>query len=264
MTVSGAVFLGHGSPECVFGESMGMNALQQVNELLSRFNEKEVASFGAVGTASYTALRKLNMAQKMIITKYPWTWAEKTSPGQLTAVAGTSTYQLASDVAHLLIAKHNYGEGDFIRIIDRKSLEQLRPDRSNSGDRNTPKWMTTLGSYQSAVSAAPQLQVELWPVPDTNFDSQIIYYYYTVIPTDLSNPTDISIIPGDFDWLAIDLAEMLYRTGRMRAQDADMGSEINLFQIANQRFQDGLAQLIARESAAGASEMTWEPEQPSI
>lgn len=242
---------------------MGMTALQQVNELLSRFAEKEVSSFGGVGTASYTALRKLNLAQKMIVTAYPWTWAEKTSPGQLTAVAGTSTYQLASDVAHLIAAKHNYGSGDFIRIVGRKTLEQLRPDRADSSQRNIPKWMTTLGSYQSAVSSAPQLQVELWPVPDTNFDAQIIYYYYTIIPTDLANTTDVSIIPGDFDWLAIDLAETLYRTGIMRKADAD-GSQINLFQIADARFKDGLAKLIARESAAGASEVTWEPEQPNI
>jgi len=242
---------------------MALTALQMVNELLSRFGLKEVSSFtGGVGLDSTIALRKLNIAQQMISTAHPFSWAQKTSPGQITAVAGTSTYTLAADVAHLIAGKHHYGEGGFIEVVDRETLERYRPKRSDSSQRNIPTHMTTLGVSQASVSSSPLIQVELWPVPDANFNGQIIYYHYTYILSDLSGVNDISLVPGDYHWLLIDLAETLWRTGPLRVGGDQ--NQVDLFSIADTRFQKGLAKLISRESLIGAKEFTWVQDQPGI
>jgi hypothetical protein len=241
---------------------MALTALQMVNELLSRFGLKEVSSFGTTGSDSAVALRKLNMAQQMISTAHPFAWAEKTTPGTITAVNGTSTYALASDVAHVIAAKHEYNGGAPVYVVDRRTLEEYRSKRSDSSQRNVPTHMTTKGVSQASASSVPLLQVELWPVPDANFNGQSISYFYTFILSDLANTTDISLIPGDYHWLVIDLAETLWRTGPIRVGGDQ--NQIDLFSIANGRFQQGLKKLISRDSAIGAQTMTWGLDEPGL
>lgn len=236
---------------------MAFTALQLVNELLSRFSKAEVAALGGSAEATL-ALRKINLAQQMISTYHPFVWAMKNSPGQLTAVAGTEFYNLASDVAHVIAAKHQYGGGAPIKVIDRGTLEQYRADRSQSGDRTTPRFMAPAGVYQASVSDTPQYRMELWPVPDTNFASQVIYYYYTFKLADLSAATDISLIPGDFHWLIIEMADTLYRRGTIRASGGAVQNEIDLFRVADDVAKRGLAKLVSRDSAVSGSEFAWE------
>lgn len=237
-----------------------MNALQMVNELVSRTSNKEVSSFGGVGSDSAIALRKINLAQQMICTAYPFSWMQKTTPGTITAVAGTAVYSLASDVAHLIVAKHTYNGGGWIKVIDRQTLEQYRPRRTDTAQRNIPTHMTGAGAVLSGTAYLQQ--AEIWPIPDANFDAQTITYYYTFVPTDLANTTDVSIVPLDYHWLVLDMAETLWRTGAVRVGGDQ--NQIDLFSIADARAKAGLAKLISRESQLGAQNMSWEPDSPVI
>jgi hypothetical protein len=244
---------------------MAFTALQLVNELLSRFGLKEVATIGQTADATL-ALRKINLAIQMISTAHPFVWAMKNDPGQLTAVDGTSTYALATDVAHVIAAKHVYQGGAPIKIIDRATLEQYRSDRTQSGDRTTPRFLAPAGVLQASASDTPQLRLEAWPVPDANFAGQIIYYFYTFKLTDLSAATDISLIPGDFHWLILEVAETLYRRGPIRTGGDGAQSQIDLFSIAERKAKEGMARLISRDSAVSGSEFSWEAEEanPSL
>ena len=244
---------------------MAFTALQLVNELLSRMGQKEVATMGLTEHATL-ALRKLNMAQQMISTAHPFAWALKNDPGQITAVAGTSVYSLATDVAHVIAAKHVYNGGDPIKVIDRVTLEQYRSDRSQSTDRNTPRFLAPAGVLQASASDTPQIRFETWPVPDSNFAGQIIYYYYTFKLSDLSAATDISLIPGDYHWLIVEVAETLYRRGVIRVGGAEVGRDIDLYTIAERNSKLGMAKLISRDSAVSGSEFSWESEgaNPSL
>jgi hypothetical protein len=244
---------------------MAFTALQLVNEALSRFGLKEVTTMGQTADATLM-LRKINLAQQMIATAHPFVWALKNDPGQITAVAGTANYNLATDVAHMVAAKHVYQGGDPIKVIDRATLEQYRSDRSQSADRTTPRFLAPSGVYQATVSDTPQLRVEMWPVPDSNFAGQIIYYYYTFKLTDLSGATDISLIPGDFHWLIVEVAETLYRRGPIRTGGDGLQSQIDLFAIADKKAKEGMARLISRDSAVSGSEFAWEADEanPSL
>lgn len=242
---------------------MSFTALQMVNELLSRFNLKEVATLGQTAEST-TALRKLNLIQQIISTAHPFVWAEKNTPGTLAAVDGTNIYALATDVAHLIVAKHTYQGGGSIKVIDRATLEKYRADRSQSTDRNTPKFMTTAGVLQASASNTPALRAEFWPVPGADFDGESITYFYTFKLADLAADTDISLIPGDFHWLLIEGAETLYRRGPIRVGGDGAQSQIDLYTIADNKFREGLARLISRDSAVGSSEMAWENEDPEI
>lgn len=238
---------------------MAFNALQLVNVLLSRFGRAEVTS----GTFSSNAeavscLRDINMAIQKITTSHPFVWAMKNDPGQIAAVAGTSVYTLASDVAHVIAAKHIYNGGSPIKVVDRSVLEQYRSDRSQSSDRSTPRVMSPAGVSQSSASSTPLIRMELWPVPDSNFASQIIYYYYTFLLTDLSAATDVPLIPGDFHWLIIEVAETLRRRGPIRVGGDGAQSQIDLFSIASDEAKKGMARLISRDSAVSGSEFAWE------
>lgn len=237
-----------------------MNALAMVNELLSRFGLKEVGTFGGTGTDSNIALRKLNLAIQQICTSHPFSWLEKTTPGTITAVQGTSSYTLASDVAYLLTAKHTYNGGGWIDVVSRETLEMYRPKRSDTGQQNIPQFMTTGGKTLSGSDWI--WNVEIWPPPDALFAGQVVSYYYTYIPSDLSATSDVSIIPPDFHWLPIDFAEILYRVGPIRVGGEQ--NQVDLFSIASNRAKQGLAKLISRESSIGAKTITWETGSPVI
>lgn len=240
-----------------------MNALELVNECLSRFGSREVASLGLTNEATLM-LRKINLAIKEICTSHPFNWAEKNSPGELTAVDGTSVYTLATDVAHVLALKHVYQGGDWLKPENRATFEQQKADRSQSADRSTPRLFTTAGVLQASASDTPAIRLEMWPVPDANFDAQIMYYYYTFIPTDLSAATDIPIIPLDFHWLIVEKVETIYRRGPIRVGGDGLPSQIDLFAIAERKFKEGLARLISRDSAVSGSDFSWQDQNPSF
>lgn len=234
-----------------------MNALQLVNECLSRFGQKEVSTIGQTAESTLM-LRKVNLAINEIVTAHPFIWGQKNDPGQLTAVAGTSTYTLATDVAHVLSIKHVYGGGGWLKPENRITFEQRSPDRSQTADRSTPQLFTSAGVLQAAASDTPAQRIEVWPVPDTNFNGQIMYYYYTFVPTDLSAATDIPIIPTDFHWLIVEKVETLYRRGPIRVGGEGLPSQIDLFVIAERKYKEGLGRLISRDSAVSGSELTWQ------
>jgi hypothetical protein len=238
-------------------------ALELVNELLSRFGLKEVTALGQTSDA-ILALRKLNIAQQIVSTKHPFVWAEKNTPGTLTAVAGTNIYSLASDVAHLIVAKHTYEGGGDIKVIDRATLEKYRADRTQTADRGTPRFICIAGVLQATAADTPLLRAELWPVPDANFAGQSISYYYTFKLAALTGATDISLIPGDFHWLLLEIAESLYRRGPIRVGGDGAQSQIDLFTIAENKAAQGMKDIISRDSALSTSEMSWEPEDPNI
>lgn len=240
-----------------------MNALQLVNALLGRFGQKEVATMGQTQEAT-SALRDLNTAIQKISTAHAFSWAEKNTPGSITAVAGTSIYTLATDVAHPIVAKHTYQGGGSIKVVDRKTLEQYRSDRSQTSDRNIPQWMTAAGVLQASASDTPAMRVELWPVPDSNFDAQVISYYYTFILADLSAATDIPLIPLDFHWLIVEVAETLKRRGPIRLGGDGIQSQIDLYSIASDEAKRGMAKLISREGNIQTSEMAWDDNDPTI
>lgn len=242
---------------------MAFTALQMVNELLSRMGLAEVSAMGETADAT-TALRKLNIAQQMISTEHPFIWAQKNTPGTITAVDGTSIYSLASDVAHLLVAKHTYNGGGWIKCVDRATLEMNRSDRSQSTDRNTPRYMTPAGVLQALASDTPVLRAELWPVPNSSFAGQLISYYYTFKLADLSAATDISLIPGDFHWLILEFAETLYRRGPIRTGGDGAQSQIDLYSIASDNAKNGMRKLISRDSALTGGEMSWEQNTPDL
>src|SRR3990167_6047115 len=185
-----------------------MNAIQMVNELLSRFALDEVGSFGGTGSDSLKALRKLNLALRQIHSEHPFKWLHKNSVGTITAVNGTATYTLASDVKQLLIGKHTYQNGGWLHVVDRQTLETYVPKRSDSSQRNTPAFMIPFGRTQSGSNWL--WQVELYPVPDSNFSGQMVDYYYLFTPSDLSQATDVPIMPEDFHYVAVDYAERLW------------------------------------------------------
>lgn len=237
-----------------------MNALSLVNELLSRFALKEVSVFGATGSDSNIALRKINLALQKIYTKHPFKFLHKTSTGSIATVAGTSTYSLASDVKQLLIGKHTYQNGGWIHVVDRQILETYVPKRSDSSQRNVPTHMCLFGKTQSGSNWL--WQVELWPIPDSNFGGETISYYYTIIPADLSATTDVPVLPVDFHWLAVDLAEILMRRGPLRVGGDE--NQINLYQAALIETERGVAELIRQDSVSGMDEGSWEEDRSAI
>lgn len=242
---------------------MAFTALQMVNELLSRMGLAEVSAMGETADA-ITALRKLNIAQQMISTEHPFVWAQKNAPGSITAVDGIDIYTLASDVAHLLAAKHTYGGGGWIKCVDRATLEMNRSDRTQASDRNTPRYMTAAGVLQASASDTPVLRAELWPIPNAAFAGQIISYYYTFKLADLAAATDVSLVPGDFHWLILEAAETLYRRGPIRTGGDGAQSQIDLYTIASENVKQGLRKLISRDSALTGGEMSWEQNAPDL
>lgn len=240
---------------------MALTFLESINELLSRFGLKEVSSLGQTSDATIAA-RKLNLAQQMICTYHPFTWMEKTTPGSFTAVDGTATYNLADDVAHLLAAKHEYNGGAPLKVVDRKTLEDLRAKRSDSSQRNVPTHICAAGSYHVDATVAPQLIAELWPVPDANFAGQAITYPYTYIPASLSTANHYSIIPPDYHWLWVDVAETLFRTGPIRVGGDQ--NQVDLFALVQERAKAGLRALVSRDSQLGAQSMVWASEDPGL
>lgn len=239
---------------------MSFTSLELVNVLLSRFGRKEVASLGATEEA-VSALRDVNMAIQMISTYHPFVWAVKNDPGQITAVAGTSVYTLSTDVAHVIAAYHVYQGGAPIKVIDRATLAQYRPDRTQSADRNIPRFLIPKGVLQASASDTPQYRMETWPVPDSNFAGQIIYYDYTFKLPAITATTDVPLIPGDFHWLIVEVAETLKRRGPIRTGGDGAQSQIDLFTIADRNAKSGLAKLISRDSAVMGSEFAWESEE---
>ena len=238
-----------------------MNAVTLVNELLSRFGLKEISSFGgATGSDQIVALRKVNLAIQMICGRHPFQWLHKTSTGSITAVAGTATYSLNSDVKQLLAAKHTYGNGVWLKVMDRQTIEIVKPDRSDSGDRSTPTHIILFGKTASGSSWL--WQVELHPVPDTNFDAQVISYYYTIVPTDLSATTDVPIIPDDFHWLIVDQAELLWRRGPLRVGGEQ--SQVDLYLAAQESVLEGMRQIISQDNVVGHGEAIWGTNEPSL
>jgi hypothetical protein len=211
---------------------------------------------------SANALRKLNIVQQMISTVHPFVWAEKNSPGTISAIDGTNIYNLASDVAHVIAAKHTFDGGGFIKFVDRATLESYKPDRSQAADEGTPKFITTAGVLQSAQTDTPVLRAELWPVPGSDFDGQSISYYYTFKIPDLSLDSHVSLIPGDFHWLILEGMEELERRGPIRSPDGV--SQIDLYAIAAANFKRGLAELISRDSAVSSKDWTWENNDPYL
>ena len=234
-----------------------MNALQAVNELLSRFSISEVSSFsGGTGADSTIALRKINLAIQQICGVHNFKWLHKTSRGSITTAAGTSTYSLASDVEQLIGAKHEYQDGGSIQVVDRATLELYRPDRADTTQRNIPTHMCLFGKTQSGTDWL--WQVEVWPVPDSNFDTGPIYYYYTVLPSDLSLTTDVPIIPNKFHWVIVELAEMMWRRGPLRVGGDER--QIDLYAAADSAYKKGIEQMIAQDVVSGTEEAVWEPE----
>ena len=237
-----------------------MNALSMVNELLSRFNLKEVSVFGGVGTDSNIALRKINLSLQKIYARHPFKFLHKTSAGSITAVNGTASYPLAGDVKQLLIGKHTYQNGGWLHVADRQVLESYVPKRSDSSQRNTPTHMILFGKTQSGTSWL--WQVELWPVPDSNFNGQVINYYYTIVPSDLSATTDVPILPEDFHSVAIDGAEILMRRGPLRVGGDE--NQINLYQAVVNDYEKGILELIRQDSISGMDEGSWEDNRGAI
>lgn len=240
-----------------------MNTLQLINECLSRFGEKEVAALGETAEATLM-LRKVNLAIQEICVAHPFVWMEKNSPGELTAVAGTSVYTLATDVAHVLAMKHVYQGGDWLKPENRATFEQQKADRTQSADRTTPRLFTSAGVLQASASDTPALRVETWPVCGADFDGEIIYYYYTKTPTDLSAATDIPLIPLDYHWLIVEKVETLYRRGPIRVGGDGLPSQIDLFAIAERKVKEGMARLISRDSAVVGSDFSWQEQNPSF
>ena len=231
-----------------------MNAIQMVNELLSRFALDEVGSFGGTGSDSLKALRKLNLALRQIHSEHPFKWLHKNSVGTITAVNGTATYTLASDVKQLLIGKHTYQNGGWLHVVDRQTLETYVPKRSDSSQRNTPAFMIPFGRTQSGSNWL--WQVELYPVPDSNFSGQMVDYYYLFTPSDLSQATDVPIMPEDFHYVAVDYAERLWRRGPLRVGGDQ--SQLDLYTAIDRECNKGLNRLIASDSVGGMSEASWE------
>lgn len=234
-----------------------MNALQLVNELLSRFSLAEVGSFsGRSGADDTIALRKINLAIQQICGAHDFKWLHKTSRGSITTAAGTSTYSLASDVKKVIAAKHEYQDGGVIQVVDRATLELYRPDRADTSQRNTPTHMATFGKTLSGTNWL--WQVEVWPVPDSNFSTGPIYYYYSITPSDLSATTDVPIIPVDFHWVIVEAAEMLWRRGPLRVGGDER--QLDLYTASDANYRKGLEMLIAQDVVSGTEEATWEPE----
>ena len=238
-----------------------MNALQMVNELLSRFGLAEVSAFsGTAGADSTVALRKLNIAQTMIATSYPFSWNDSTNNGEITTSQGTAVYNLSSAngrVSRLLAARHNYNGGGVIDIVDRPTLERYKPKRDATTDQDIPRYLTTYGKIFS--SGAWHWQIEIFPIPDANFDGQRIFYFFQQEPTDLSSETDVSVIPIEFHPLLIDNAELLYRTGAVRVGGDQ--NQVDLFAMVASRVDEGMKRLVAADTSWGVKTQTWDIEQ---
>ena len=234
-----------------------MNALQLVNELLSRFSLSEVSSFsGATGADSTIALRRINLAIQQICGTHNFKWLHKTSRASIATVAGTSTYNLASDVEQLIGAKHEYQSGGSIQVVDRATLELYRPDRADTSQRGIPTHMCLFGKTASGTDWL--WQVEVFPVPDSNFDVGPIYYYYTILPSDLSSTTDVPVIPSKFHWVIIELAETMWRKGPLRVGGDDR--QVDLYTAADSAYRKGVEQMIAQDVVSGTEEAVWEPD----
>lgn len=233
-----------------------MNALQLVNELLSRFSLSEVSSFGDTGSDSAIALRKINLSIQQICGFHDFKWLHKTSVGSITTAAGTSTYTLDSDVNKLIAAKHEYQDGGGIQVVDRSVLELYRPDRADSSRRNIPTHIALFGKMH--IGTDWLWQVELWPVPDSNFGAGPVYCYYSILPTDLVLTTDVPIIPMPFSWVILEGAELLWRRGPLRVGGDER--QIDFYTAADLNFKRGIEQLIAQDVMTGTEEAHWEPE----
>src|SRR3990167_2543823 len=211
-----------------------LNALEMVNELISRFNLPSVTDFSSQD--AILALGKLNLAQNIISTSHEFPWAMSLTPGELTAVEGTITYNLTNtDVSRPISAKHNYNGGGVIRFVSRQTLETYRPDRSQTSDRGTTKVFCINGMVQSGNSWL--FQVEAWPVPGASFASQIMYYYYQKVLAKLVSTADVSQIPDNFDWLLIDVANQLFMQGPGRSEQT---FDPNIFATLSEKIKKGL------------------------
>ena len=241
-----------------------MNALQLVNELLSRFGLTEVTSFsGTVGADSTVALRKLNIAQQMICTKHPFSWLEYSETGSFASAEGTSTYTLTSPttaISRFLVANHQYNGGGVIEVVDRITLEQYRPSRSDTTDRGVPRLLATKGKTFSGSTW--DWNVELFPIPDSAFGGQTIYYFFLREGSDMSATTDIPIIPIDFHPLLLDQAELLYRTGAVRVGGDQ--NQVDLFSAVASRVAEGLRGLKAADGSWGSKTQMWDGAQSEI
>lgn len=232
-----------------------MNALQLVNELLSRFSLTEVTSDNFLTDAdAIIALRKINLAIQQICTSHPFKWLREATPGEITAVEGTSTYQLDATVARVIIAKQTYEPYGVIKVISREALETLAPDRAETQNYNTPKYICPV-ALEDQGDGTLKWKYELYPIPDSRFAGQKVYYYYEKFITDLSAYSDRPIIPENFHWIIVELAETLMRRGTVRSGDQN---QVDLFTYALKQYQVGYRNLLLQDSDDHDAGTIWE------
>jgi hypothetical protein len=232
-----------------------MNALELVNEVLSRFALTAVDSSNfATDADAIIALRKINLAVQQMATSHHFKWCRAATPGQITAVEGTSTYQLAAGVARVIVAKQTFEPGGVIKVITREALETIAPDRTDSNSYGTPKYICPV-ALEDQGDGTVKWKYELYPIPDSRFAGETVYYYYDNLISDMTTYDNRPIIPSHFHWVIVELAETLMRRGPVRSGDQN---QVDLFTYALKQYQLGYRNMILQDADDHDAGAIWE------
>lgn len=161
--------------------------------------------------------------------------------GGTTASAQTYTitkvfYSLGTDV-HKLIDVRQFSTPQKLTNLGNWTMDLYRPDLTQTV--SVPRAYATFRQDPTVAStAAKSWQLQFFPIPDAVYNMEC---RYLKILTDLSGDTDISQIPAPFHPIMVDGAESLAM--KFLSDPREEG--------ARMRFEQGLARMIAEESALG-------------
>lgn len=203
--------------------------LSLANELLRRINEvtMDETEFPTAGNIQALAKDAVNIAIREILhdaQEWPFTLETEIQ----TCTIGTGVYSLPADASSVdwdsfylkkLTATDNL-PFKLEPITYNLYLSRYRPeeDTSGTGGRTTPYFV-----YQTQ-----DLKFGVTPIPDQAYE---IEYKYWKFPTELTNATDVCIIPDRFKDVIIDGAQMYLMMFRSNEQAAS---------IFQNKFQQGI------------------------
>lgn len=182
-----------------------------------------------VGDTSATTLVKIkeainDVAREIWYQKY-WTWRRDTA-NTLSMVAGTAKYTVATDAESIDAVYTGEGKLGFKELVIFRAVHA-----ENETDAGTPS------EYTVIEESSDKIQIQLWPVPDSQFvsDNASMYYDYYKHYTDMVGDNTTGL-PVQFDKDIVKRAksEILEDLGKV---------DPNLLMVNDKRFErniDGL------------------------
>lgn len=210
---------------------MAYNYLDLTNEVLARFNEVALtgAGFNSARGFQIQCKNAVNEAIRYINNKeYNWFWNHNTKEQTLTA--GTTRYDFATNSKHVdfdtfRIKKDSSlgSAGGSLKTIDYK--EYLNKFVEQEDDA------TVKGALPYYVFRTPENRIGLYPYPDKAYT--LVYEYYTYT-TELTNATDVPVIPEQYRYVIADGATAFAFQYR---------GEVQQYGVNFQRFEEGIKQI---------------------